>query len=51
MIGIMGHELKMAHLLIGFVMPTLSYYFMKNKNILIMFIFLLIFLVILFLIR
>ena len=49
--GFMGHELKMAHLLIGFVMPTLSYYFMKNKNFLIMFIFLLIFFVILFLIN
>ena len=30
--GFMKDELKIAHLLIGFVMPTISFYLMKNKN-------------------
>ena len=49
--GFLGHELKMAHLLIGFVMPTIAYYHMKNNKLFLTAIFLSIFLVILYLIN
>ena len=49
--GFLGEELKIAHILIGFGMHVLIFYFIKNKNMRLFYIFLIIYLIILFLVN